>query len=152
MYKKFGKLRLYINIFVRVPMINIRTCIKILRHFKPVRYLITGGSSYLIELMLLIFFTNFISMWYIYSNISASIISLLFAYFLNNYWTFGNRKINVKRIFLLFFIHICNLIVSTIFIYVLTSLVGLFYVKSKIIVSCFSSIWNYFISKNVIYK
>lgn len=136
-----------------MQMINIIKYYTIkLYHSKVIRYLFTGGVSYLIELVLLVLFTQGLHIWYLYSNIISSVISLFVAYVINNYWTFQSKKIRMKKIVLLLVIHICNMAIGSALLYMFTTLLGIFYVLSKILTTCMSCVWNYFISKHIIYK
>ncbi|MBS5842943.1 MAG: GtrA family protein [Clostridiales bacterium] len=116
-----------------------------------IKYIIVGGIGYLVEVIILFFLTQILSMWYIYSNIISNFIALIFSYIINNCWTFKYKKIVFKKILILLEIHICNVIVCSSILYFMTSICGIFYLISKMLTTLLSCIWNYFISKHIIY-
>lgn len=116
-----------------------------------IKYIIVGGTCYLVELTILFLLTQMLGMWYIYSNIISNFVALVFSYAINNYWTFEIKKIVVKKILILLELHICNVIVCSAILFFLTSTCGIFYLLSKIITTLLSCIWNYFISKHIVY-
>lgn len=131
---------------------KIKVYITSIYNSKILRYLLSGGVSYLIELTLLIYFTQGLHIWYLCSNLLSSVLSLFVAYLINNFWTFRRKQIRLSRILLLLLIHVCNMAVSTGLLYLFTSLLGFYYVVSKCLATCMSCIWNYYISKHIIYK
>lgn len=133
-------------------MIIIKSLFRKICDLKIIKYLLVGCISYTIELITYIGLTKGFDIWYLYSNLISSILSLLIGYFVNNYWTFAKKQIKINKLMLLLVIHFCNMIVSSIFVYLFTSLVGIFYVLSKILATGISCAWNYFVSKYIIYK
>ncbi len=117
-----------------------------------IRYIIVGGIGYLIELTILFLLTENLNMWYIYSNIISNFIALVFSYVINNYWTFKIKKFVIKKVLILLGVHICNVIVCSAILYFLASICDMFYLLSKIFTTLLSCVWNYFISKYVVYS
>ena len=122
-----------------------------LRNNSFLKYIMVGGTSYIAELTLLYFFTEILNIWYLYSNTVSNFIALLISYTINTFWTFKTKRVFVKKILLLLIIHICNVMICTAMLYFLTSVCGLYYFFSKLVTTLLSCIWNYFISKYIIY-
>ena len=133
-------------------MNEIKSFLRKLYDLKIIKYFFVGCISYIIELIIYIGLTKGFDIWYFYSNIISSLLSLSISYFVNNYWTFEKKQIEINKLMSLLIIHFFNIIVSSIFIYIFTSLVGIFYVFSKILITGISCTWNYFFSKYIVYK
>lgn len=116
------------------------------------RYLIIGGVGYILELSVLIFCVHVLKVWYLYSNLFSSSISLIFTYSFNCLWTFSCRKISLRGIMFVLIFHFMNLSIFSTILYFLTSIIGVNYLLSKIIITFLSLIWNFFVSKKIIYK
>lgn len=116
------------------------------------KYLLVGFICNLIEITGLYILTEFFNLLYIYSNIVIGFTALMISYLLNNFWTFGNKQISKSRIFVLISVHFFNLGISTLLIYVFASLLHIYYMLAKILTNSICVIWNYLISKFIIYK
>ena len=119
---------------------------------KVLKYIFVGVTCNIIEIIGLFLFTELLDILYIISNVLISLITLLVSYALNNCWTFGNKKFRKGRIFFLFGTHFFNITISSWMIYFFTYDMGIYYIKSKILTNIICAIWNYFISKHIIYK
>jgi glycosyltransferase involved in cell wall biosynthesis len=120
--------------------------------YELIRYVITGASSQALGFLFLFLATSVLNIWYLVSNVFADTLSLCFSYLVNNYWTFKNKKSSIKKIWLTLLLHLFNIMVSVLLMYILTSLIGFHYLISKIIVTGISCIWNFLIAKNIIYR
>lgn len=60
---------------------------------KPIKFLIVGGVGVGINLGLLAFFTEVAGLWYILSSAIGILMATTWNYLLNNYWTFGSRRL-----------------------------------------------------------
>ena len=116
------------------------------------KYTITGVVSNIIEFLLIYLLTDCVQIWYIYSNVMASTTALTLSFFVNNYWTYGKKKIELRSIISLLLVHLANIVIDSLLLYVFTSVFLFYYLLSKVFVVGFSYIRNFFISKYFIYK
>ena len=123
---------------------------KKLRQF--IRYLLVGGFSFLLEYSLFFILLKVFAIHYLIANSivysSASLINFL----LNRAWTFkSNGKIN-HQLFLYFSLVGFNFFASNGLLYILTGLLLIHPLISKIVAMCMIVSWNFILYKKVIYK
>lgn len=116
------------------------------------RYVLIGGGSYLLEISLLFILVHFLNVWYVFSNIISTTISLCFSFLGNNFWTFKLKKITAKRILLLLKFHLLNLVLFSFVMFFFTSILGVNYIISKILVTLISIMWSFFVVGRIIYR
>ena len=117
-----------------------------------VKFVICGCSSNLVELALLYIFTNHLHFWYLISYLISSSISACFTYLSNRFWTFKGSSITIQSLFSFVIVHVLNILISSSLLFFFTTIVGIYYLISKIMITAMSCIWNYFVSKYLIYK
>lgn len=117
-----------------------------------VRYVFVGGSTFLIDFVLLIVLH---SLFGIHLLIAATISywsSIVFNFFINRSWTFGVADSSVaKHLTLYLSLLAFNYGFSIAFIAAATSL-GMHFAIAKIIATGFQTIWTYVIYKKIIFK
>lgn len=116
------------------------------------KYLVVGFSTVGLEVLNIRIFTEYFGLWYLLSNTLAYIISFIFNFFLNRIWSFeskSNLKFQLGAYGILF---IFNLFASNGIMYLLTSVIGLYYMISKLISIAMIVSWNFVLYKKVIYK
>ncbi|MGC7871837.1 GtrA family protein [Desulfosporosinus sp. SYSU MS00001] len=115
-----------------------------------VKYLIVGGSSAFIELLIF----SLLRMLFIdltISNIVAVVLATLFNFFVNRGWSFSTSS-NLKRSFILYLIlFLLNLTFSTNAIRIMVSF-GFVELFAKIITMACITIWNYVLYRKVVFK
>jgi putative flippase GtrA len=115
------------------------------------RYLIVGFSTVGLEFVNLRLFTEYIGLWYLASNTIAYIISFVFNFFLNRFWSFKSSG-NIKRQLLIYgVLFIINLALSNLVMYLLTDILGIMYMISKIFSVGLVVSWNFIIYKKIIF-
>ena len=120
--------------------------------YKFAKYITIGVLSQIVCLLCLFVFCDCLNIQYIVSGILADSISLFVSYFMNNRWTFHQSNNRKYRLFKVLLCHIINILVSCVLMFVLTSLLGINYLLSKLIIVGMSCIINFFVAKNYIYK
>jgi putative flippase GtrA len=116
------------------------------------RYLLVGGSSFLLEygsfyILLELFDVNYlIANSIVYSTVTAINFSL------NRLWTFHSTKKLQLQISLYLSLLTFNFIASNVMLYILTGQLGIPPLWSKIGVMVMVVLWNFVIYKKVIYR
>lgn len=120
------------------------------------RYLVTGGIVTLINILLLYIFVEIFKISYILSNIISTSICITITYIISKKIIFTEKvKIGVKKEFLSYIIiSIISIIIDTIILNILIENFSTYYIISKILSTCVSTITNYFLKKKIydIYK
>ena len=128
--------------------------IKAIISFQKIRFLISGGTAAVVDIVFLYFFTDICQWWYVISTIVAFIIAFVISFSLQKYWTFDDKNHeNIHyQLFWYLLISVINLILNTLLVYILVDLVHIWYIFSQILVAGFIAINNYFVYKHFIFK
>lgn len=60
--------------------------------FRAIKFLIVGGTGMLVSVMLLFLLTEIFGFYYMVSALIVGLINTTYNYFMNNYWSFSDRK------------------------------------------------------------
>lgn len=121
-----------------------------LNQFK--RYLVTGFSSAIIELSILYILKSYMQFSVIAANSIALTIVFWFNFLMNRYWSFKSRYDLRKQLIMYGILFLFNLGASDVIMYILTSLLYMQYILSKIFAIGAVVSWNFILYKKVIYK
>lgn len=117
------------------------------------RYIFVGGFSFLVDFFLLYFFSDVCGIYYLISAILSFIISLIVNYLISTKWVFNKNQIDNKvvefNVFAL--IGVVGLLFTEIILYLLTDIVGLYYLMSKIIATVIVMFWNFLARRIMFY-
>jgi len=116
------------------------------------KYLVTGILSAGTEYSIFIILMNCINMWYIFANIPAYFTGFWISFLLNRFWSFKSKVNFRKQLFQYFILFSINLGVQSLFLFLLTHLIGIPSSISKIFVMGLIVLWNFIIFKKIIYK
>ena len=125
---------------------------ELLDPWRMVRFLITGILAFLTTLSLLYVFTEWFSLWYLYSATVAYAISIAVSFVLQKYWTFRNGTSTATRAqFVRFiFLNIINIGLNACGVYFLTEL-GLWYIASEFFVALLIALSSFSIMRRFIF-
>lgn len=117
------------------------------------RFLIIGGSTTLIDFLILVFATEICGIPYFISNIFSFTISLIVNYFLSIRYVFDikNNHKHSKNTIMFFLLSIIGLFLNQGILVVLTNYFGMFYIISKIFAVLVVMTWN-FVSKKLYFE
>lgn len=116
-------------------------------------YVIFGVFTTLINIFVYLIFTKVFHVNYIISNILAWILSVLFAYITNRIWVFESKNTNiVKEISLFFGGRLLSGVIDTALMYLFIDILLIGDFISKIIIQIIVVIFNYLVSKLIIFK
>jgi putative flippase GtrA len=118
------------------------------------RYFFVGGVAFLADFCTLFFLTEYVHVYYMISAGISFLVGLIINYMLSTKWVFVNRSVKSKYLeFLLFsLIGAVGLGLNELFIWVLTDVLSLFYLLSKIITTVIVYFWNFFARKFLLFN
>lgn len=121
-----------------------------------INYIIFGGLTTLVNFVIYFFFIEVFRIHYIYSNIVAWFISVLFAYITNRLYVFEkvNTKLEsiIREVVMFFGSRLFSGVVETLLLYIMVDISGLSTKYSKIFVAVVVVILNYVFSKMIVFK
>ena len=118
-----------------------------------INYLIFGVLTTLVSILSYAFFTRFINLDYVLSNILSWILSVTFAFFTNLKYVFKTSSSNnVKDMFKFYLSRLTSLGIELVIMYILVTLLSLNDMISKIIVQFIVIVLNYVLSKLFVFK
>lgn len=118
-----------------------------------INYLIFGVLTTLVSILSYAFFTRFINLDYVLSNILSWILSVTFAFFTNRKYVFKTSSSNnVKDMFKFYLSRLTSLGIELVIMYILVTLLSLNDMISKIIVQFIVIVLNYVLSKLFVFK
>lgn len=116
-------------------------------------YVVFGILTTLVNIIVYLFFAKVLNVNYLYSNIIAWILSVLFAYITNRIWVFESTSKNIiGEISLFFGGRLFSGVLDTALMFVFIDLLMLGDLFSKIIIQIIVVIINYLLSKFIIFK
>ena len=117
------------------------------------RYLFVGGFAAVVNVGMLYIFTDICHIYYIISNVLAFILGLLTNYILSKKFVFQDDvSINKYKEFIIYaIIGVIGLGIDTLFVWIFTDLIMVYYIVSKIISTAIVFIWN-FGARKTLYK
>ena len=118
-------------------------------------YLVFGVLTTMVDFIIFFISKNKFNIHYILSNCIAWFFAVLFAYVTNKIFVFEHTKNNqniFREMFYFFFFRLLSLILTIIFMFIMVDIININEDLSKIMVSVFVVVANYFFSKIFIFK
>lgn len=119
-----------------------------------VKYVVTGGVSFISYISLLYILTEWLDIWK-YISLTISYITVFWLNFLlTKYWTFEAKQSNgTKRQLILYTcLSLVNLLLTYLIVHILTDIFGVYYIISTVICNIMIVGWNFILYRKVIYK
>ncbi len=117
------------------------------------RYIFVGGIAAVVNIGMLYIFTDIFKIYYLLSNVFSFSLGLIVNYILSKKFVFQDEKaISKSKEFIIYaIIGVLGLIIDTLLVGLMTSILGLYYMLSKIISTIIVFIWN-FGARKIFYK
>lgn len=115
------------------------------------RYLFVGGFAAVVNIGTLYIFKQFFQLYYLVANILGFILGLIVNYILSKWLVFAKED-NMNGIveFTIYaIIGVLGLGFDTLFMWIFTDKIGLYFMISKIVSTCLVFIWNFFARKGI---
>lgn len=109
------------------------------------RYTLVGGVAFVVDFGLLFVLTEYMDCHYLISATLSFLMGLLVNYLISTRWVFRESKISNRKLeFILFgLIGLIGLGLNNLFIYLLTDLMGVYYMVSKLVTAVLVYLWNF---------
>lgn len=109
------------------------------------RYGIVAVIAFTVDFGLLYIFTGLLSWYYLLSATSSFAISAGVNYLLSTVWVFAERTRRERGVELTLFVGVCvvALLLNDIFMWIFTSILGIFYLTSKLITVTLVLFWSF---------
>lgn len=119
-----------------------------------VRYIFSGGTSALIDVVLLYVLVEFLSLYYLSAAIIAMTVSFIARFLLQKYVTFQNRDEEQATTQFIYYslLYLASLGATAGFMYIFVDLFGIWYVEAQIISIVLIAIACFFIYRIIIFK
>lgn len=123
-------------------------------HLTFLKYLIAGGTAFLIHLLLLFTFTDIFKIHYLVSTTIALLIVFWISFFLQKYWTFADTSSDhfASQAVRYFLMHSISFVANAVLMYAFVSIFGIWYMLSQIFVSLGMAFVTFVINKRYIFK
>lgn len=118
------------------------------------RYTFVGGFAFIVDFGTLYILTEYFNIHYLVSAGIAFIFGLIINYFLSVKWVFNNRTMENRLLefFLFTLIGIVGLGLNELFLWILTDILLIYYLLSKIITAIIVYLWNFFARKIILFN
>lgn len=126
------------------------------RYEEVILYLIVGGLTTLVSILIYALFTKLFNVNYMISNVISWIVSVSFAYIANKKVVFKsdcNDKVDLlKEIYQFFKYRVFSFIIDVLLMYFFVEIINIDDMKAKVIVQVIVVILNYVFSKLFVFK
>ncbi|MDO8590606.1 MAG: GtrA family protein [bacterium] len=123
------------------------------KYWKIVKYLISGGTAAMVNLVLLYILTDLFGVWYLTSGVIAFSAGFIVSFVFQKFWTFSDHRREVMHIqagaYLV--VGIVNLGLNTLFIYLLVTYAGFHYLWAQIVSGVVIACQSFFVYKHLIF-
>lgn len=118
------------------------------------RYFISGGTAFVLDFSTLWFLTEIVNFHYLVSSILANGVGLITTYIFSIFWIFDNRVIKNRGLefFIFIMIGVIGAILTIVSMWIITELIGVHYLVSKIITALLVSLGTFVLKKKVLFK
>jgi putative flippase GtrA len=122
--------------------------------FQLFRYTFVGGFAFLVDFGTLLILTEYFNIHYLLSAGLGFILGLIVNYFLSIKWVFDNRVMENWLLEFLFFssIGLIGLGLNELFLWILTDILLIYYLISKLITTFIVYFWNFFARKMLLFN
>ncbi len=116
------------------------------------KYGAVGLTSAVFDFGILIFLTEVVKFYYLYSATASFIVAALVNYYLNRFWTFRSTGSQIKQIPIFFTVALFGLALNNFILWLGVEWVHLHYILSKVIATGVVTIFNYLGNKYFTFK
>lgn len=118
------------------------------------RYFISGGTAFVLDFSTLWFLTEIVNFHYLVSSILANGVGLITTYIFSIFWIFDNRVIKNwgLELFIFIIIGVIGAILTIVFMWIITELIGGHYLVSKVITVLLVSLISFVLKKKILFK
>lgn len=124
------------------------------RHARLVKFLISGGTATLSNLIVIYLLTDLLHIYYLVSSGVSFIIAFLVSFTLQKFWTFNNPGLDVvhKQLVIGILVAGGNLVLNTFLMFIFVQHVGLHYLFGQLVTSAIIACETFFVYKHVMFR
>src|SRR3954462_3006613 len=125
----------------------------IIQYQQIIKYIISGGTAAVVDILFLFIFTDFFHLWYLLSAVLAFLLAFGVSFGLQKYWTFSDKSNEGihKQASLYFVVSIVNLLLNTLLMYIFVDLAHIWYMAAQVITGGLMAFLSYFLYKKFIF-
>lgn len=118
------------------------------------RYCFVGGFAFIVDAGGLFVLTEYAGIYYLLSATISFILGLVVNYLLSTAWIFKKSKLSNRWTEFLIYsvIGVVGLGLNTLFLWLFTDCLHIYYMLSKIITAAVVMLWNFFARKIILFK
>lgn len=122
--------------------------------YQMFRYILSGGVAFIIDFSVLWFFTEIVNFHYLLSSIIANTVGLIVTYIFSIFWIFDSRSVKNKTVEFIIFalIGVVGILLTLFFMWIITDVVGISYLISKIITVGFVAVIGFILKKYILFR
>jgi putative flippase GtrA len=123
-------------------------------HIQIIKYIISGGTAAVVDILFLFLFTDIFGWWYIISSICAFLVAFCVSFFLQKFWTFkdnSTKKMHVQ-VSMYLIVSVGNLLWNTLLMYLFVDIAHLWYILAQVLAGGIVAVTSFFIYKKFIFK
>lgn len=117
-----------------------------------IKYFIVGISGVVLDISTLVFFKEFFGLSATVAVVFNQMLMLTYNFFLNKYWTFGNREMPHSQIFRYLVLVGLNYLFSVAMMYLFNHIYEFDYRLVRICTIAVMVLWNFFLYKYWVYN
>lgn len=123
-------------------------------HKTGIKYVFSGGTAALVDLIFLYFLTDIIGIWYVYSAAAAFAASLVTSFVLQKFWTFRDNSFrHIKKQFVIYIVlGAINFFLTPALLYIIVEKFHVWYLLGAVFVMGALAMANYLINKFITFK
>ncbi len=126
---------------------------KYLTQHVVIRYLLSGGTAGVTDLIALYLLNGILGIYYLLSAILAFIMAFFVSFTLHKFWTFKSHEESThKQVILYFSASLFGLSLNTLLMYIFVDYFHIEVILSQIIVGLLVACFSFFISRNLVFK
>ena len=124
------------------------------KHLQVLRFLVTGGIAFAVNISVLYSLTDILSIYYLTSTVLAFLASFSVSFLIQKFWTFQDASTDNAHIQLSLYLvlQVVNLALNTGLMYAFVEYLHIWYIFSQTIIALGLAIGSFFVSKLYIFK
>ena len=118
-----------------------------------IKYVVSGGSSAVIDLLAIYVFTDIFHIWYLFSAVLAFLLGFGVSFFLQKHWTFQDKSKETHNQAMMYLVLAAiNLGINTLLMYVFVDIVHIWYLFAQVITGGLIAFSSFFVYRKIIFN
>lgn len=122
-------------------------------HAQLLRFLISGGTAFLANIVLIYLCTELLTIWYLTSSVIAFVGAFVVSFSMQKFWTFKNREADrmKKQLGMSLLLALTNLGINTLLMYAFVEHAHMHYLSAVVLATLLIAVETYFVYKYIIF-